>query len=482
MISRTFTCSLLLTAVSWLGIVPSAFTDNQTATVSPIHSEHTLPLRVAIKTAEFSLAGGLHSYVFGVHDGKWLLLAGRTNGMHSFNNDPNNFPPSQQNRDVYVVDPAKGTVKKRSLTSHRSGLSQHEVDLLSVTSPQFYQEGSTLYITGGYGVNSATGQFSTKDSLTAIDVPGLMRWVCRSTHRRASHFIRHISDPIFKITGGYMTKIGKHSPTQLIFGQNFQGFYFDPGTNGIYSDQVRRFHILDDGKKLAVKKLTPLPTHPDENFRRRDLNILPVMRYKEGKLIAESVAFSGVFTLTDGAWTVPVEINAHGKSSMADPSLSSTFKQGMNNYTCATVGLFSKKERDMYNIFFGGISYGFFVDGVFQTDSELPFINQVTTIKIDKHGHFKQYLMKEEYPVILSTNSNPGNRLLFGAGSAFILADDLPIYPNGVIKWDKLFSKCHSKRCIGYIVGGIQSTVPNTSVPSDSAASPYIFKVYAIKK
>ena len=30
---------------------------------------------------------------------------------------------------------------------------------------------------------------------------------------------------------------------------------------------------------------------------------------------------------------------------------------------------------------------------------------------------------------------------------------------------------------VGYIVGGIQSTLPNTNVESDSAASPYIFTV-----
>jgi hypothetical protein len=30
---------------------------------------------------------------------------------------------------------------------------------------------------------------------------------------------------------------------------------------------------------------------------------------------------------------------------------------------------------------------------------------------------------------------------------------------------------------VGFIVGGIQSTLPNTTAESDSAASPYIFTV-----
>jgi len=53
----------------------------------------------------------------------------------------------------------------------------------------------------------------------------------------------------------------------------------------------------------------------------------------------------------------------------------------------------------------GGISFGYFDNGVFQTDGELPFINQVTTIRIDPQGRFTQYLMDAEYPVILSTGA-----------------------------------------------------------------------------
>lgn len=114
-------------------------------------------------------------------------------------------------------------------------------------------------------------------------------------------------------------------------------------------------------------------------------------------------------------------------------------------------------------------------NGTFQTDSEIPFINQVTTIKIDEHGNYIQYLMDEEYPVILSTQSNPGNQLLFGAGAQFIPAADLEkvIYPNGAFKLDKL----KKPMLLGYIVGGIESTLPNTNSQSDSAASPYIFTI-----
>ena len=137
-------------------------------------------------------------------------------------------------------------------------------------------------------------------------------------------------------------------------------------------------------------------------------------------------------------------------------------------------GIHSRKEANSYTVLMGGIGFGYFANGVFQTDVELPFINQVTTIKCDTNGVFSQYLMNAEYPVIPSTGSNPGNPLLFGANATLIPAEGLPAYKNGVLKYDKLG---RNPIVVGYIVGGIQSTLPNTNVSSDSAASPYIFKV-----
>jgi hypothetical protein len=349
------------------------------------------------------------------------------------------------------------------------------VDLLSVTSPQFYQKGHTLYITGGYGVDSSTGEFSTKDVLTAIDLPGLIDWVIYPLEKgtAASH-IRHLYHSLFQVTGGYMAQMS-HGPTLLVFGQNFKGYYV-PGSNGEYTNQVRRFRICDNGHRLSASFLPPKPAQPDPTYRRRDLNVVPIIFCDQGHLKEGLVAFSGVFTPEGGIWTVPVKITNKGDASMDNPNDPRTFKQGMNNYICATLGLFSKKTRDMYTLFFGGISFGFFENGQFKTDSEFPFINQVTTIKLDSCGCYSQYLMDATYPLILSTQANPGNLLLFGAGAQFIPAANTPRYDNDVVKLDKI----HKPRLIGYIVGGIQSTLPNTNTQSDSSASPYIFKVTLI--
>lgn len=448
---------------------------NQTLDTTPIGSEASLPFRIQIDLADFQLPNGFHSGAVGVYNGKWLFITGRTNGMHGFNSPTANFPPQTSNRVVYVVDPVLKTVASRSLNDSSSGLSQHQVDLLSVTSPQHYQKENTLYITGGYGVDSATGQFSTKDVLSAIDVPGLMHWVTDpSSGESAVQYIRQISHPLFQVTGGEMAQI-KNGPTLLVFGQNFTGYYHDT-SNGQYTLQVRRFNIIDNGTELSVEGKSSKPSEPDSNFRRRDYNLMNRISYHNGKPHQSLVALSGVFTPSGGIWTIPVEVSADGDTFMRKPTSKKAFKQGMNNYASAKVGLYSKHSKDMYEVLFGGITYGSYEDGSFVTSTDFPFENDVTTIKIDKHDNYSQYLMSGTYPVIESppTAPNPGNLLRFGAGAEFMLAENMPVYENNVIKFDKLGN---TPQVIGYIVGGIQSTMPNTGDIFDSSASSYIFTV-----
>lgn len=456
----------------WMGFCQIYATPNpnQTPDVSPILSSDLLPFEVKIELADFSLPSGIHSYAVGTHNGKWLFICGRTNGLHGFHT--NQFPPDKQNTVVYVVDPIKKTVASRSLEDSKSGLSSKQIELLSVTSPEYYQNGNMLYVIGGYGVDSE-GNFSTKPYLSAIDMPSLIKWVTHpSSKQKASSSIRHLFHPIFQVTGGYATQIG-NSPVLLIFGQNFEGVYM-PNRNGDYTEQVRRFVLYDNGDKLAVFVMDPLPSTPNGNYRRRDLNVLPMMKKGRSGLLSPTVtAFSGVFTEAEGIWTVPVEINAHGHAKMADPSSPTTFKQGMNNYVCPAFGLYSAHHDRMYNIFLGGISYEYFSNGQLVQDDAFPFINQVTTILRDRTGIYTQYLMDAEYPVLYAPG-DPNNPLLFGAGGGFIENDELHSYFNGVLKLDKI----HEPVIAGYIVGGIQSLFPNTTNSgTQTAASPYIFKV-----
>jgi len=483
---------------------------NQTPNFTIPLPEDSLPYRVTVEQADFSLPVGLQSFSHAVYKGEWLFIGGRTNGLHNVDNtDPtpaaNSFPASQQNTVVYVVNPQKKTSYSRSLSDPTSKLTQAQIDILSVTNALFYQtlNKDTLYIVGGYGIDTASQTMETKPALTAIDVPELIKWVKKSSKSKsASKCIRFAFNPVLQLTGGMMMQLNEHEPFLLAFGQNFAGFYVQT-SEGSYSQQVRSIQIIDNGRDLYVQPYH-LPA-PLATYRRRDLNVVPIVKKKGNTLAMAYLALSGVFTLgggsTPGAWTVPIEIEPNGSSHMLDPANPNTLAQAMNNYTCANVGLYSQKKNSMYTLLFGGISAAIFSDGdcenscialipnagtTFTTCCNLPFVNDISTIEIDKNGKFSQYLMSSKFPTI--SVPNPGALFCsddpfppdspriyyFGANAAFIPNEKIETYPNQVIQFDELGNK---PVFIGYIVGGIASTILDTNCDSDTIASPYIFKV-----
>ena len=492
---------------------------NQTSNITVPLPEDSLPYRVTIEQADFSLPAGIHSFAYAVYGDEWLLIGGRTNGLHDVDNtDPtvNAFSPSQRNTNVFVINPNTKETYYRSLYDPSSGLSQPQIDILSATNTLFSYANNKniLYMVGGYGIDTASNTMNTKQTLTAIDVPNLIKWVKKSRKAKsAAKCVRTIFNPIFQVTGGVMLQSNEHQPYLLAFGQNYSGNY-TTSLDGTYSQQIRPIQIIDNGRSLFVKigsQPNPLP-----EYRRRDLNVVPIIKKNGGAFNMGFSAFSGVFTPGDnngapGAWTVPIEINPDGSSHMLSLNDPNSLAQGMNNYSCPTTGLYSIKKNCMYTLLFGGISAALFSDGsscntdtnpqcncctawvpakgnIFTICCNLPFTNDVTTIEIDNQGIYRQYIMSGTYPII---NSSPppcsegptpgpcgGGSLqtiyYFGASAAFIPAKGLPSFPNGVISLDQLEK---NPTFVGYIVGGIASTILDTNCSTDTQASPYIFKV-----
>ncbi len=85
---------------------------HQTASFSPIGTANDLPYQVTVRLYDFGDASlpTLHSYAAATHADKWVVLAGRTNGIHGFDQNPyNNFPAASQNRDVWVIESGRKT-------------------------------------------------------------------------------------------------------------------------------------------------------------------------------------------------------------------------------------------------------------------------------------------------------------------------------------------------------------------------------------
>jgi hypothetical protein len=117
---------------------------------------------------------GLHSFVSATDGKYWLLLGGRTNGLHWFVQSssggtvppPNAFPPAMANRMAWVLDPVTG----RAWSSPLQNLPANFRDHLSAGNAQGYQDGDTLYVVGGYGLDTSSGSMTTFGLVTAVRV------------------------------------------------------------------------------------------------------------------------------------------------------------------------------------------------------------------------------------------------------------------------------------------------------------------------
>ncbi len=457
--TRSWMVLLAARALTVCAGFPSAvLAANQTPDLSPIQigspSAFVATIQPPLDFATNSLPA-LHSFANATHSvgghREWLLIGGLTNGLHDLGGG--GFDAASFNQSVFVVDPTTRQVWSRSLVN--SGLSQDQIDSIATSNAQSTQLGQTLYIAGGYGhYTDPIGDlyYKTFDRLTAIDVPGIMNWVKTGTGA-ASANLRQITDPILRVTGGDLLTTA-NGRSHLVFGQDYPDAY-EPRLNGEYTRQVRSFTIADDGTNLALSNLVAHASNPD--FRRRDLNVVPILDKVNGQIVEKIQALSGVFTPSFGAWTVPVTIDDQGLATEPDPTSPTTFKQGMNGYHCATVGLYSAQRDEMHTLLLGGISYQFYnpVTNQIENDPNLPFINDCTDVVIDAEGHMSQRLLSTTFPQILSPTTN--QPYLLGAETQFFLADGVAMYGNGVIDLDALTAPT----LIGYLFGGLAAVQPN---------------------
>lgn len=434
----------------------------------------TLPYSIALRETSFAPAPmpTLHSVAAAKWDGQWILLAGRTAGLHGMTGQ-NAFDPQYENRSVWIIDPItkQSWIKTLSETNPASGLTADVVDSLSSVNTQCHQTGDRLVIVGGYGYKRSAADHKTYDTLTFIDLPGLMDWVKQpagtETTQAATH-IRQIRNTYFQVTGGSLEKL--HGEYQLVMGQNYDGRY-RPFLNGIYTNQVRRFQIIEGPTGPTVPVESMLATAPQPEYRRRDLNAATVLEAgpQPGEFLERAIVYSGVFTPQDGVWTVPVVIAPGGIVSMDDPAAPDTLRQGFQIYHSAKVGLFHQATNEMHMVMFGGITVleRDAATGNFTQDDQAPFTNQCGVVIRRADGSFKQHFLETRFPLILT---NELKELRFGTNAEFFPAAGIPMLHPKVID----LAAIRSETVIGHIFGGIMADAGNRG---NTGASGRVFEV-----
>jgi len=411
---------------------------------------------ISIEPLTISGLGGLHSFAFGQHQGKWLLVGGRLDGLHQ--RQPwASFDVAGNNNQLIVVDPVTQHKWAASLASLPTSLQEQ----LSSTNMEFFQEGDYLYFVGGYGYSATADDHITYSNLTAINIPETINAVINNTD--LSTFFRQITDPQFQVTGGHLNKID--DTYYLLGGQKFIGRYnpmgpdFGPGFIQEYTNAVRKFNLSDDGAAITITHLTP---HFDTvNLHRRDYNA-------ESQILPNGnqgiTMFSGVFQYdADLPFLNSVTIDADGYA------VNNTFQQYYNHYHCPVIPLYSELNNEMHNLFFGGIAQFYDDAGTLVQDDNVPFVNTIARVTRDANGTMAEYKL----PIVMPA--------LLGSGAEFIPNLEFPHFDNEVFKLDSL---TNDSILIGYIFGGISSSQPNIffiNNGTQSHANNQLFKVY-IKK
>ncbi len=411
---------------------------------------------IEIEPVTISGLPGLQSFAWGKHDGKWLILGGRNDGLHR--RQPfASFSAAGNNTKIIVVDPAA----KKYWSATLSGFSASVMEQMQSTNMQFHQEDSILYITGGYGYSATAADHITYPYLTAVNVPRLMRAVIGGTTEPG--IFRQVNDEKFRVTGAHMKKID--STWYIVGGQNFEGRYNPmgpnqgPGFTQIYINQARMFHIRDNGSSLQVSHAGAL--NDTLQLHRRDYNVMSQIM-PDGK---EGItAFSGVFQRTaDIPYLNCVNITASGLDVRND------FSQYYNHYHCATIPMYDAAKNEMHNLFFGGIAQYYDSAGILVQDNNVPFTKTIARVTRTADGKLAEYKLPAEMPGFL------------GSGSEFIPADGLPMYSNEVIKYSELAG---DTVVLGYIYGGISSSAKNIfwiNTGTESSASSNVFRVKLIR-
>jgi Secretion system C-terminal sorting domain len=404
------------------------------------------PEPYVIDLEQINLPGtpSIHSFAFAKSNGKWLLIGGRTNGLHGFN-PLNAFPTQYANKNIFVIDPNTSQTWSRNIFSD---FSIAAADPIRSTNMEFTQVGNKLYIAGGYGYDSTSNSFITFPVISVIDVDEMINAII--TGAPVMQYMRQLTDSRLQVAGGELNKLGDYF--YLIGGHNFTGSYQRMINNQIYTNQIRKFMINDNG---SVINISDYSAQTDTvNYHRRDMNVVPAV--KPDGITPYLILYGGVFQYNHNLpFLNPVYIDENGAT------VDTGFEQKMSQYTCSLMPVFSLINHSMSTTFFGGTSL-YYYDEITQSqvyDSLVPFIDDITTLTRFSDGTSEEKISSLKLPGLLGTNAE------------FILNDSIPHFDNDVIKLDELTGRTFA----GYIFGGIRALMPNNGL---SYPSGYIFKVY----
>lgn len=420
---------------------------------STLFSQTTFNYQIQLNPITIPNFPGIHSYAFAQHNGKWLIIGGRVDGIHA--RQPfNAFPASSNNTSIFVVDVAMNQFWSASVNSLSTSLKEQ----LQATNFNFYQDGETLYIIGGYAFSATANDHITFNKLTSVDVPNLINAIVNGSP--ISSYFKQMADENLAVNGGQLGKIG--NTFYLVGGHRFDGRYNpmnNPTFTQTYTNGIKKFQIDNSGSQLSISNYQVITDAV--HLHRRDYNLLPQI-FPDGS--QGYTISSGVFQINvDLPFLYPVDIKESGYFPQT------TFNQYLSNYHSAKSCLYDAVNNRMHNLFFGGMSQYYYNGTTLVQDNNVPFVNTISRTTRFADGSLQEYQMPETMPS------------LKGASAEFIPNKSLPHFENEVIKLDEITA---DEFVIGHIVGGLSSPTQNpfsVNQTNTTSASATIYEVKLIR-
>ena len=440
--------NLLLTILwigSWAGQLPG------------LHAQGSSGFKLSLEEWPMPDAPGVQSFALGRHNGYWLVLGGRRDGLHR----PQPFAafdPVGHNVELFVLDPEAKQVWKQGL----EGFPVPLLEQLQSTNMQFLQRDSTLYLIGGYAYSSSKEDFTTFPLLTAVDVPACIR-AMMAGQAAAPHF-RFLEDERMRVTGGQLGLLD--GEFFLVGGQDFEGVYNPigpdngPGFFQAYTNAIRRFRIDDNGTQLSIRDYAA--TVDSLLLHRRDYNMVEQL-FPGGQ--QGFTLFSGVFQYNENIpWLNLVDVTGNGYREVP------VFEQLYSHYHSAKMPIYDSQTGRMHTVFFGGMArYYPLPTGGLMDDLNVPFVKTISRVTRFPNDSLVEYDTGLRMPGFL------------GATAEFIHAMGNPYLGSEILD---LAGLPLGRHFVGYIYGGLECQEENiffSSTGVESWASNKIFKVYLEK-
>lgn len=391
----------------------------------------SFPFSVEVIAVDVPDLPGIHSYAHAQHEGKWLILGGRLDGMHA--RQPfNAFPAGSNNTLMIVVDINEATVHTASVET----LAPAVAEQLQSSNMNFHQVGDVLYVAGGYAYSASAEDHMTYPRFTALSVSGFIDAIVQGGSFDGLY--DSVEDDSFAVTGGHLNRLGDQ--LALVGGHRFDGRYNPMGHATYtqeYTNAIRLFSASFDDSALEVGGFETWSD--DVHLHRRDYNLLP---FKTSDGTSGLTLFSGVFQINeDLPYLYPVSITEEGHEPITE------FNQHLSQYHSGCVSLFDQSTGQTHSLFFGGMSqFQLDENNELVEDPLVPFVNTISRVVRHSDGSFEEFQLP---------NTMDGMR---GTSAGFFVAEGLAVDETSDLV---LMDEWGETLTLGYVVGGINSSQTN---------------------